>query len=446
MTYKVGLVSLGCAKNLVDSEMMLGILESKDFSIVEESNEADIIIVNTCGFIDDAKIESIDTILSLSKYKIDGKLKTLIATGCLSERYRETLMGEIPELDAVIGTGDYGDIISVIERTLQGEKVISYGNTEIAFDESLPRKRTTPHYTTFVKIGDGCNNHCTYCIIPTLRGKFRSRKKEDIIREVKELVEDNVKEIIIIAQDITQYGTDIYEDGYLHTLLKELDNIDGIKWIRLLYVYPENIDDNLINTIKKSKHILPYLDIPIQHTEDAILKKMARRTTKSSIINLINKLRTEIPNIIIRSSFITGFPGETDVEFENMLDTIKDLEIDRLGVFTYSMEEGTRAATFDNQIDEDIKIYRQDKILNMQQEISSMKNKSYIGSNLDILIEGQSDENNYYGRSYMDAPEIDGMVYVHSTTPLNPGDFCTTRIIDALEYDLIGENNNEYTK
>lgn len=438
MTYRVGLVSLGCAKNLVDSEIMLGLLDNGNYVITQNYEEADILIVNTCGFIDSAKEESIDTILELGQYKNNGKLKALIASGCLSERYHSELLKEIPELDAVIGTGDFINIVQVVEKILSGEKVLTHGNINTIFDENLPRKRSTPHYTSFVKIGDGCNNHCTYCIIPSLRGDYRSRKIEDIVREVRQQVSEGVKEIIIIAQDITQYGIDIYGQYKLPELLSKLDNIEGVKWIRLLYVYPENINDELISVIKKSNHILHYLDIPLQHTEDKVLKKMARKTKKQNILELVTNLRSEIPDIIIRSSIISGFPGETEEDFNQLLKTLGELKIDRLGVFKYSREEGTPAAEFIDQIADEVKENRQNKIFEIQQQISLTKNQKLIGSTLEVLIEEISD-NVYLGRSYMDAPEIDGIIYVNSEKPLNPGDFCMVKITDSLEYDLIGE-------
>ncbi|WP_303863328.1 30S ribosomal protein S12 methylthiotransferase RimO [Alkalibaculum bacchi] len=449
MSYNVGLVSLGCAKNLVDSEIMLGLIERGSYTITEDHSKADIIIINTCGFIESAKEESIDTILQLGQYKENGNLKALIATGCLSERYKDELLNEIPELDAVVGTGDYENIIQIIEDTLKGEKVCAYGHIDYSFDESLPRRISTPKYTAYVKIGDGCDNHCTYCIIPYLRGKYRSRKLEDIKREVEQLVNNGVKEIIIIAQDITQYGIDLYEKHSLPMLLRELEKIEGLRWIRLLYVYPENIGEDLIDVIKNSKKILHYLDIPLQHTEDSVLKKMARRTTKTKIINLINTLRREIPDIIIRSTIITGFPGESEEEFEAMVETLKDLQIDRLGVFPYSLEEGTPAALLGGQIEEGVKIRRQEQILEMQQDISLSHNESQVSKIIEVLIEGATDDpNTFVGRSYMDAPEIDGYVYVHSQKRLEEGDLCVVRIVDALEYDLIGEivHGDELTK
>lgn len=449
MTYSVGLVSLGCAKNLVDSEIMLGLIERGNYTITEDHSNADIIIINTCGFIESAKEESIDTILQLGQYKENGNLKTLIATGCLSERYKQELLHEIPELDAVVGTGDYENILAVIEGTLKGEKVLAYGNINRSFDESLPRRISTPKYTAYVKIGDGCDNHCTYCIIPYLRGKYRSRKLEDIKREVVQLVDNGAKEIILIAQDITQYGIDLYGKHSLPMLLKELEKIEKLRWIRLLYVYPENIDEDLINVIKNSKKILHYLDIPLQHTEDKVLKKMARRTTKTKIMNLIRSLRQEIPDIIIRSTIITGFPGESLEEFRAMLDTLRELQINRLGVFPYSLEEGTPAALLDGQIDEEIKVRRQEEILEMQQDISLAHNESQVSKIIEVLIEGSTDDSNVFvGRSYMDAPEIDGCVYVHSQKKLEEGDLYLVRIVDALEYDLIGEilHGDELTK
>lgn len=440
MTYNVGLVSLGCAKNLVDSEIMLGLVERGNYSIVEDHSSADVLIVNTCGFIESAKEESIDTIFELSQYKEQGNLKVLIATGCLSERYKEELLKEIPELDAVVGTGDYVNIVKIIEDTLKGEKVCTYGHIDYTFDESLPRRISTPKYTAFVKIGDGCDNHCTYCIIPSLRGKYRSRKPEDIKREIINLVNNGAKEIILIAQDITQYGIDLYGEHSLPMLLKQLEDIENLRWIRLLYAYPENINDELIEVIKNSNKILHYLDIPLQHTEDKILKRMARKTTKEKIINLVAKLRKEIPDIVIRSSFITGFPGETNENFENMFHTLEELKLDRLGVFAYSLEEDTKAALFEDQVPDDVKRSRQEKILEMQQGISLINNQEKISKVLEILIEGATDDPNVFiGRSYMDAPEIDGMVYVHSNKELHEGDLCQVRITDGLEYDLIGD-------
>jgi len=449
MTYNVGLVSLGCAKNLVDSEIMLGLVERGNYNIVEDHATADILIVNTCGFIESAKEESIDTILELSEYKENGKLKVLIATGCLSERYKEELLNEIPELDAVVGTGDYVNIITIIENTLKGEKICAYGHINYAFDESLPRRISTPKYSAFVKIGDGCDNHCTYCIIPSLRGKFRSRKLVDIKREIVDLVNNGAKEIIIIAQDITQYGIDLYGKHSLPMLLRELEDIENLKWIRLLYAYPENISRELIDVMKSSNKIVHYLDIPLQHTEDNILKRMARKTSKEKIITLINTLRQEIPDIILRSSFITGFPGESNEDFENMLKTLEELKLDRLGVFAYSLEEDTKAALFQDQVPDDVKKSRQEKILEIQQGISLSNNQNKISKILDILIEGTTDDPNvYFGRSYMDAPEIDGMVYVHSTKELHEGNLCKVRITDGLEYDLIGDiiHGDELTK
>ncbi|MPW25817.1 30S ribosomal protein S12 methylthiotransferase RimO [Alkalibaculum sp. M08DMB] len=447
MTCNVGLVSLGCAKNLVDSEIMLGLIEEGNYVLVEDNSKAEVLIVNTCGFIASAKDESIDTILELAQNKVHGSLKVLIATGCLSERYKEDLLNSIPELDAVVGTGDYVNIVKIIEDTLNGEKVCAYGNIHYNFDESLPRKISTPKYTAFVKIGDGCNNHCTFCIIPTLRGRFRSRKPKDIKQEIINLVSNGVKEVILIAQDITQYGIDIYGKNSLPLLLKELEDIDMLKWIRLLYAYPENISDELIDVIKNSTKIINYLDIPLQHTEDNVLKGMARKTNKVKITKLIEKLRSEIPDIVIRSSFITGFPGESDEDFNNMLKTLEDLKLDRLGVFTYSLEEDTKAALFENQVPDEIKIDRQEKILQMQQEISLMNNEKKINHVLEILIEGVTDDPSvYFGRSYMDTPEIDGIVYVHSNYKLEEGQMCKTLITDALEYDLIGEITGEFTK
>lgn len=446
MNVKVAMVSLGCSKNLIDAEIMMGLLDENKFNVSGECENADYIVVNTCGFIEAAKEESIDTILEMAQYKTRGQLKGLIATGCLSERYNKELMDAIPELDAVIGTGDYQKIVEIIENIQnKGEKYISYGNIDMDFDEELPRKISTASYTAYVKIAEGCDNHCTYCIIPKLRGKYRSRKMENIVKEVKSLAEKGTKEIILIAQDTTMYGIDLYEKRMLSELLLELDKIPGIVWIRVMYAYPENIDDGLIETMKNGKKILHYIDIPLQHTEDRILRLMGRRTDKKSIFDLIKKLRKEIPDIIIRSTMIAGFPGETLEEHDKMLESIKELRIDKLGVFDYSREEGTAAAKMTDQIPDNIKEQRQFAAMEVQQVVSKEIMGEYIGKFFDVLIESES-EGEYIGRTWMDAPEVDGVVYVQSKRPLEIGSFCRVKITNAIEFDLIGEIENESAK
>ncbi|NTW71092.1 MAG: 30S ribosomal protein S12 methylthiotransferase RimO [Eubacteriaceae bacterium] len=443
MNVKVAMVSLGCSKNLVDAEIMMGLLDKNKFNVSGECENADYIVVNTCGFIEAAKEESIDTILEMAQYKTNGQLKGLIATGCLSERYNKELMEAIPELDAVIGTGDYKKIVDIIQNIQnKGEKVVSFGNIDIDFDEELPRKISTASYTAYVKIAEGCDNHCTYCIIPKLRGKYRSRKMGNIVKEVKALAEKGTKEIILIAQDTTMYGIDLYEKRMLSDLLLELDKIAGIEWIRVMYAYPENIDDRLIETMKNGKKILHYIDIPLQHTEDRILKLMGRRTDKKSIFDLIKKLRKEIPDIIIRSTMIAGFPGETIEEHEKMLESIKELRIDKLGVFDYSREEGTAAAKMTDQIPDNIKELRQFAAMEVQKVVSKEIMEEYIGQFFDVLIESES-EGEYIGRTWMDAPEVDGVVYVQSSRPLEIGSFCQVKITNAIEFDLIGEIEDE---
>lgn len=443
MTTKIAMVSLGCSKNLVDSEIMLGLLDQNSYEITQDSKDADFIIINTCGFIESAKEESIDMILEMAELKRSGTLKGLIAAGCLSERYHEELMREIPELDSVIGTGDYEKIVEVIKKIQQtGEKVTSFGNINADFNEDLPRFVSTASHTAYIKIAEGCDNHCTYCIIPKLRGKYRSRKIESIVAEAETLVKKGVKELILIAQDTTMYGMDLYGKRMLSNLLKELDEIKGLRWIRVMYAYPENIDDQLIGTIKKSKHVLHYLDIPIQHTEDSILKKMARRTDKENIFNLFEKLRSEIPDIIIRSTMIAGFPGETEKDHLGMLESIKKLKIDKLGVFDYSKEEGTPAAKMADQIDSETKGYRQFSAMEAQRPISESKMSSHVGSIVEAIVEDKTEEG-YSGRTWMDAPEIDGMIYISADKEIELGSIIKVKVESASEFDLMGVLSDE---
>lgn len=445
MNYKVALVSLGCSKNLVDSEVMLNILSSNSYMLTQDTNKADVIIVNTCGFIESAKQESIDNIIELGQLKNNGNCKVLIASGCLAERYKEDLINEMPELDAVIGTGDYKSILEVIDSAMSGSKVVKYGNQESIDIHELPRVISTIAASTYLKIAEGCDNRCTYCIIPSLRGKYRSRRFEDIIKEATQLAGQGIKELNVIAQDTTRYGKDLYGKYRIAELLDELSKIEGIEWIRLQYSYPDEFDDDLINIIATNDKICKYLDIPIQHASNAILKRMARRTTKEEIKELVTKLRSKIPNIALRTSLIVGFPGETESDFKELVDFVKEIRFDRLGVFIYSREEDTPAFQMEDQVEEEIKLKRQERIMLLQSDISLDNNQKMVGKVIKVFIEGE-ESNKYYGRSYKDAPEIDGNVFFSSKEKHNPGDFTYVKIVEASEYDLIGEEMNEYSK
>lgn len=446
MNLKVSIESLGCAKNLVDSEVMMGLLSQYNFVLTKDKYEADIIIVNTCGFIEAAKQESINTIIELGSLKKDGNCKLLIVSGCLAERYSKDLLEELPEVDAVIGTGNYPEIIKVIDDTLKGEKVVKSGNINIEISEDLPRILSTPSYTAYLKIAEGCDNNCTYCIIPKLRGSYRSRKMEYIIEEAKDMAQKGIKEVILIAQDTSMYGIDLYGEIKLPKLLKELAKIKGIKWIRLLYCYPDNISDELIDVIAEERKICKYLDLPIQHCNNNILKRMNRKTTKEHIQNVIHKLREKITDMHLRTSLIVGFPGETDEEFRELKEFVQTAKFDRLGVFTYSKEEDTAAAKLENQIDEEIKEQRRDEIMYVQKEISFEKNRNKIGEIYDILVEEQVEESVYIGRTPYDAPEVDGVVYFNAEEALNLGALVKVKITDVLEYDLLGEIVDESCK
>ncbi|WP_069649550.1 30S ribosomal protein S12 methylthiotransferase RimO [Caloranaerobacter ferrireducens] len=450
MNTKVSLVTLGCSKNLVDSEIMLGIIRENGYLLTQDLDKADIIVINTCGFIKDAKEESIDTIIELGEYKKIGKCKKLIVTGCLAERYKEEILEELPEVDAVIGTGNLRDIVNVIREIEEGKRTLKVGGINNFDYDILPRFISSSNSTAYVKIAEGCNNFCTYCIIPKIRGKYRSRPIERIIEEVEKLVKMGKKEIILIAQDTTKYGLDLYNEVKLPKLLDELNKIEGLEWIRLQYLYPDDFTDELIDSIRKNEKVVKYVDIPIQHINNRILKRMNRKTTKESIVHLIEKLRDRIPNIVIRTTLIVGFPGETEEEFNELCEFVKDMRFDRLGVFAYSKEEGTPAANFEGQVDESIKEERKSIIMEIQKQISFEKNRERIGDIYKILIEEEIErtENSlvYLGRSYMDSPEIDGFVYVHSKHYLTLGSFVNVRITDCLEYDLIGEIDYEFSK
>ncbi|CAK7043716.1 30S ribosomal protein S12 methylthiotransferase RimO [Tissierella sp.] len=435
---KVYIITLGCSKNEIDSELMISIMKDNNYEVADTSDEADIIIVNTCGFIEKAKEESIETIWEMTRYKNEGNCKYLILAGCLAQRYSQELMDEIPDIDAIIGTGNIRDISSVVkELDLKSEKIKKIDNIDTDYLEDI--KRINFNTTEYVRISEGCDNFCTYCIIPKLRGKHRSRQIEDIIKEVKYLAANGVKEVILIGQNTSDYGIDLYGEYSLYKLLDELNSIDSISWIRILYLYPDNFNDNLINSIKNNQKVVKYVDIPLQHINDNVLKKMNRRTSKEDITSLINKLRKEIPEIVIRTTFIVGFPGETDDDFNELLSFIKDIRFERLGVFTYSKEEDTPAYSFPDQVPEEIKEYRRDKIMEAQKDISEDIMMSKVGKVFDVLVEEYSEGHTYIGRAYMDSPEIDGVVYINSMEEIALGSFAEVKITDYLEYDLIGE-------
>ena len=433
---KLLFVSLGCDKNLVDSEEMLGLLTGNGFEIVDDETEAEAIVVNTCCFINDAKEESVNTILEMAEYKKTGSCKVLVVTGCMAQRYKNEIIEEVPEVDAVLGTTSYGDILKAIREAMEGKHFQEFKDIDY-LPEKLGKRVLT----------EGCDKHCTYCIIPKLRGKFRSVPMERLVTQAKEMAEEGVKELILVAQETTVYGTDIYGKKSLHILLKELCKIKGIRWIRVLYCYPEEIYDELIQTMKEEKKICHYLDLPIQHASDRILKRMGRRTTQAELVEIVNKLRREIPDIVLRTTLISGFPGETQEDHEELMGFVDEMEFDRLGVFTYSPEEDTPAATMPDQVAEEVKEARRDEIMELQQEISYDKGTDRIGQELLVMIEGKvADESAYIGRTYGDAPKVDGYIFVQTGELLMTGDFAKVRVTGALEYDLIGELADEYTE
>lgn len=434
-------ISLGCDKNLVDSEVMLGLLAEKGYQIVDDEMQADVIVVNTCCFINDAKEESIQTILEMGNLRTEGQLKALIVTGCLAQRYKQEIMDEIPEVDAVLGTTAYDKIVDTIEEILTNKGHL----LELEDVDSLPlvdskRMVTTGGHFAYLKIAEGCDKHCTYCIIPKVRGNYRSLPMDRLLKEARDLADQGVKELILVAQETTLYGKDLYGEKSLHKLLKELCQIQGIQWIRVLYCYPEEIYDELIQTIKEEPKICHYLDLPIQHANDEILKRMGRRTSKQQLMDIVCKLREEIPDIALRTTLITGFPGETKDQHQELLDFVDEMEFDRLGVFTYSPEEDTPAATMPEQIEESVKEDRQADIMELQQEIAFDKAEDMMGQEVLVMIEGKvADENAYVGRTYKDAPNVDGMIFIHTDVDLMSGDFAKVKVTGAAEYDLIGE-------
>lgn len=442
--YKVGMVSLGCDKNRVDSEIMLGMVQN-EYELTNNPKEADIIIVNTCGFIEKAKQESINTILDMAKYKTSHNCKLLIATGCLTQRYGDELLELMPEIDIMLGVNDYAKINEAIMNFINGnnEKVKATNYSDVSINEGL-RLITTDKATAYLRIAEGCDNFCTYCIIPKIRGKFRSRALESIVEEAKKLAKNGVKELILIAQDTTNYGIDIYGEKKLHLVLRELAKIEGIEWIRVLYCYPEAIHDELIKEISVNDKVCNYLDLPIQHISNNVLKRMGRKTTKEEIIGKINDLRKNVPNIVLRTSLIVGFPGESCEDFNELKDFIKTIKLDKVGVFTYSREEGTPAAIMEDQIDEEVKKAREEEIMLLQKEVSEEINKNKVGREYDVLIEKFNGEY-YIGRSYEMAPDIDGCIYVKGNGA-KKDQFCKVKIEKALEYDLVGVVCNESCK
>ena len=432
-------ISLGCDKNLVDTEVMLGLLDSRGYQMVDTEEEADVIVVNTCCFIHDAKEESINTILQMAEYKKSGRLKALIVTGCLAQRYQKEILDEIPEVDGVLGTTSYDKILEAIDEALAGHTELKMEDINALPQVETKRLVTTGGHYAYLKIAEGCDKHCTYCIIPKVRGDYRSVPMEKLLKEARELAEGGVKELILVAQETTVYGVDLYGKKKLPELLRKLCEIPGLHWIRILYCYPEEITEELIQVIKEEEKICHYLDLPIQHASDGILKRMGRRTTKQELVDIIGKLRKEIPDIALRTTLITGFPGETQEQHEELMAFVDEMEFERLGVFTYSPEEDTPAATMPDQIPEEVKELRQAELMELQQEIAFEKAEDMIGRELLVMIEGKVvDENAFVGRTYMDAPNVDGLIFVTADQELMSGDFARVKVTGANEYDLIG--------
>ena len=437
-------ISLGCDKNLVDTEKMLGILGKEGYSFVDDENEADIVVVNTCCFIGDAKEESINTILQMAELKKNGRLKALIVTGCLAQRYKQEIIDEIPEVDAILGTTSYEAVGAAIREVMDGETPEIFESIDAPVSTATERLITTGGHYAFLKIAEGCDKRCTYCIIPYLRGKYRSVPMEQLVREAEELAEKGVKELILVAQETTLYGKDLYGEKKLPELLRRLAAVSGIQWIRLQYCYPEEITDEFIEAIRTEEKVCHYLDVPIQHASDRILKRMGRRTNQAQLREIIGKLRAAVPDIALRTTMISGFPGETQEDHEEVMRFVDEMEFERLGVFTYSAEEDTPAAAFPDQIPEEVKEERRDEIMELQQEIAFEKSESMVGRVLDVMIEGKvADEAAYVGRTYMDAPNVDGYIFVNSGELFMSGDFVRVKVTGSNDYDLIGEVYDE---
>lgn len=444
---KIFFVSLGCDKNLVDSEEMLGLLAKKGYSFTDDETEADVIVINTCCFINDAKEESVQTILEMAEYKKTVSCKALIVTGCMAQRYKQEILDEVEEVDMVLGTTAYDEIVRAVEEALDGNRAVREQDLTYLPQTDAGRIVTTGGHYAYLKIAEGCNKCCTYCIIPKLRGRYRSVPMERLIEQAEELAAQGVKELILVAQETTVYGVDLYGKKSLHLLLESLCRISGLRWIRILYCYPEEIYDELIDTMKKEPKICHYLDLPIQHASDAVLKRMGRRTTKADLIAIVQKLRQEIPDIMLRTTLIAGFPGETQQQHEELMDFIDEMEFDRLGVFTYSQEEDTPAASMPDQIDEETKLNWQEELMELQQEIAFDRAQDMIGRTVIAMVEGKvADENVYVARTYGDAPNVDGLLFIHTGDTLMSGDFVKARITGAAEYDLIGEIADEFAE
>ena len=438
MAIKVGMVSLGCNKNQVDSEIMLSLIKKAGYELETDAGLCDVVIINTCGFINDAKRESIENILEFCTLKNEGRIKKVVVTGCLAERYKEEIEKEIPEADVILGIGSEKDIVSAITRSLNGEKVVEFDDKKNLLLTGDRIISNLPFYA-YLKISDGCNNCCTYCAIPKIRGKMQSRTMEDIVSEAQKLAQNGVRELVIVAQDTTRYGEDLYGEGKLPELLNKLCEISGIKWIRLLYCYPERITDELIETVRNQEKIVKYFDIPIQHVSDDVLKRMNRKSSESSIKQLMKKLRNEIPGVVIRTTVIAGFPGETKKDFAKLCEFVKDTRFERLGCFAYSAEEGTPAAEFDGQLDEEVKSHRAEVIMDQQYLSAERFNKKMVGKTIEVVVEGfDKYATCYFGRSYADAPDIDPKVFFSSKKGLSTGDFVMVHIDDYMDYDLLG--------
>lgn len=437
---KILFVSLGCDKNLVDTEMMLGMLGDKGFSFTDDEAEADIVVVNTCCFIGDAKEESINTLLQMGELRESGQIKALVAAGCLAQRYREEIQQEIPQVDAIVGTTAIEDIVAAVEEVLAGQGHNHYRDINEKPATNHRRVVTTGGHFAYLKIAEGCDKHCTYCIIPKVRGNFRSVPMENLIAEARQLAETGVKELILVAQETTLYGKDLYGEKSLPKLLHELAQISGIYWIRILYCYPEEITDDLIEAIASEPKVCHYLDIPIQHASDAVLKRMGRRTNQAQLRDMIAKLRERIPDICLRTTLISGFPGESQEDFEELYNFVDEMEFDRLGAFSYSQEEDTPAAILPDQVDDAVKDARRDELMELQQEIAFEKAENMIGRELVVMIEGKiADEDVYVARTYRDAPNVDGFLFLNTTAELMTGDLVKVLVTDSNEYDLIGE-------
>lgn len=439
MAEKVAIITLGCEKNMVDSEIMSDLIDKRGYELVEDPKKATVVIVNTCGFIDAAKEESIDTILEVANLKDSGTLKSLIVAGCLTQRYKEVLVQEMPEIDGLVGTGDFDKITQIIDESLSGKRPIYVGNPVFSYEEVTRRKADQDKATVFVKIAEGCDNDCTFCIIPTLRGGLRSRTVESVVKEATQLGQDGVKEICLIAQDLTNYGLDLYGEPSLPKLLNALQEVEGIEWIRLHYIYPGAFNEQLLQAIAHNSKVVPYIDMPLQHSEDAILRRMRRPGRQTDIRNLVAQIRSQVPDVALRTSIIVGFPGETEEEFERLVQFVKEIQFDRLGVFTYSQEEGTPAARIKDQVADDVKERRANQLMEVQREITHQRNERLVGRTIPVLIEKYDGRNDIFiGRTAYDAPEIDGEIYV-SNYHGAIGQIVSVRVTHSYDFDLSGE-------